>query len=97
MGASAAFTSPFGYQTNLMVYGAGGYKVGDFVRFGLPLQFIAAVVAIFVSAFFDWWWLISILLAAAAALSLGAGTMSSFAGRILKKDPSELAITSQER
>ena len=37
--ASSSFASPFGYQTNLMVYGPGGYVFKDFVRFGLPMQF----------------------------------------------------------
>jgi di/tricarboxylate transporter len=42
--ASTAFLSPLGYQTNLMVYGPGGYEFGDFVRVGAPLQLILAVV-----------------------------------------------------
>ena len=37
-GASMGFLTPFGYQTNLMVMNAGGYRFADFVRLGLPLQ-----------------------------------------------------------
>lgn len=44
--ASAAFATPFAYQTNLMVYGPGGYRFSDFLRFGLPLNVIAFVVTI---------------------------------------------------
>ncbi len=44
--SSAAFTTPIGYQTNLMIYGPGGYRFSDFVRFGLPLNIIAFVTTI---------------------------------------------------
>lgn len=44
--ASASFITPLGYQTNLMVMGAGGYKLHDFVRIGLPLSILIAMVAI---------------------------------------------------
>lgn len=49
MAASAAFATPFGYQTNVIVYQMGGYRYMDFVRVGLPLNLItcaAAIVAI---------------------------------------------------
>ena len=37
-----AFATPLGYQTNLMVYGPGGYRFSDFMRLGLPLHLLAA-------------------------------------------------------
>ena len=42
--ASTAFMTPVGYQTNLFVYGPGGYKFTDYLRVGTPLQLIFAVV-----------------------------------------------------
>lgn len=46
--ASAGFATPFGYQTNLMVMGPGGYTFMDFVRAGLPLNVIVMIVAVLV-------------------------------------------------
>ncbi|AUV80553.1 SLC13 family permease [Salinigranum rubrum] len=42
--ASTAFMTPVGYQTNLMVYGPGGYRFTDYVRVGAPLQALLTVV-----------------------------------------------------
>ena len=49
MAASAAFATPFGYQTNVLVFQMGGYSYMDFVRVGVPLNLVtwaAAMVAI---------------------------------------------------
>jgi len=46
IGATCAFASPVTYQTHLMVYGPGGYRYTDFVRVGLPLNVLCAVIAI---------------------------------------------------
>lgn len=44
--ASASFASPVSYQTNMLVYGPGGYRYADFLRVGLPLNVLLAVVAV---------------------------------------------------
>lgn len=43
---AAAFLTPIGYQTNLMVYGPGGYNFRDFMRVGLPLAVLYMIVAV---------------------------------------------------
>ena len=44
--ASAGFATPIGYQTNLIVQGAGNYKFTDFLKIGLPMDFIVMVISI---------------------------------------------------
>jgi di/tricarboxylate transporter len=46
--ASAAFLTPISYQTNLIIYGPGGYKFKDFFKIGLPVNIIYLLVALFV-------------------------------------------------
>ncbi|PIY75354.1 MAG: dATP pyrophosphohydrolase, partial [Rhodobacterales bacterium CG_4_10_14_0_8_um_filter_70_9] len=44
MSASASFATPIGYQTNTLVYMAGGYRFMDYVRIGVPMNIIVGVV-----------------------------------------------------
>jgi di/tricarboxylate transporter len=55
--ASTCFLSPIGYQPNMIIYGAGGYKFSDFFRVGLPLTLIVALICVL---FIPWWWPITI-------------------------------------
>jgi di/tricarboxylate transporter len=51
--AATAFLTPIGYQTNMMVYGPGGYRFTDYLRLGLPLT-VAAVAVILVGVPIVW-------------------------------------------
>jgi len=46
MGASASFSTPIGYQTNLMIYGPGGYRYSDYIKIGVPLNLIVGLISV---------------------------------------------------
>ena len=45
-GASASFISPYGYQTNLLVYSVGNYKLSDYVRVGIPISLVYSTLVL---------------------------------------------------
>ncbi|NBJ69838.1 MULTISPECIES: SLC13 family permease [Clostridia] len=52
--ASASFITPIGYQTNLIVYGPGGYTFKDYVKIGTPLSILVMVMTVIIVYF--WWY-----------------------------------------
>jgi len=64
LGASASFMSPFGYTTNLLIYGPGSYTYSDFLRMGTPMQIVLWIFSVTLLSIDDVYlgWIASILL-----------------------------------
>jgi di/tricarboxylate transporter len=52
-GAAANFITPMGFQTNLMVYGPGGYNFRDYIKIGWPISVMYWIVSVLA---LSWWW-----------------------------------------
>jgi di/tricarboxylate transporter len=52
LGASTSYLTPVGYQTNLFIFGPGGYRFADFLRVGGPLTLLTIVAATLVIPLF---------------------------------------------
>mmetsp|Transcript_27097 Transcript_27097/g.40742 ORF Transcript_27097/g.40742 Transcript_27097/m.40742 type:complete len:1257 (+) Transcript_27097:197-3967(+) len=94
LGASASFMSPFGYTTNLLIYGPGGYKYVDFLRIGTPMQVVLWILSVFFIVIDPSKWYISWIATFAAlvitsfALTVGSSNIfSTF--KLSKKQLSE--------
>jgi di/tricarboxylate transporter len=79
--ASSDYMTSFGYQTNLMVYSAGGYRNVDFLKFGTPLQIMCWLVATALLAIPDdkWyicWFVAFLVFFVVAAVRVTAGQFS---------------------
>jgi len=86
LGASASFMSPFGYTTNLLIYGPGGYKYADFLRIGTPMQVILWIFSVFIISIDGsiWYitWIVSSLLFITISASMSYGSFfRSFCSR----------------
>ncbi|KAJ3046511.1 Phosphoinositide phosphatase sac1 [Rhizophlyctis rosea] len=71
MAGSADFSTPIGYQTNLMVFAPGGYRFYDYIVFGLPLQILSGIFTVLCTATRQYWWLWTAVLLAINLLAWG--------------------------
>jgi len=93
LGASASFMSPFGYTTNLLIYGPGGYKYRDFVYVGSPMQIVLWILSIALLSSASLWYLSWLITAAiftiVVVVRLTNGSIASNLGGKLKMNASK--------
>mmetsp|Transcript_26730 Transcript_26730/g.53353 ORF Transcript_26730/g.53353 Transcript_26730/m.53353 type:complete len:1289 (+) Transcript_26730:191-4057(+) len=86
LAASASFMSPFGYTTNLLIYGPGGYKVKDFLYIGTPMQIVLWVLTTAIlSNTTNPWYLSWIVTSSVFVLTLVVFVFPAFVKNIFKK------------
>jgi len=93
LGASASFMSPFGYTTNLLIYGPGGYKFVDFLNIGTPMQIVLWIFSIVIlssNSFGSWliWIICFTVFLVVAGVRLTNGTRGKGMTRKAKTNPS---------
>ena len=49
IGCAGSFATPYGYQTNMMVYGPGGYRSSDYLRLGIPLTILTGIITLIIA------------------------------------------------
>ncbi len=72
MAGSADFSTPYGYQCNLMVYSPGGYNFMDYIKFGVPLQIVCAIFTVAIVFSLDQWWAYAVVFAILSPLVVAA-------------------------
>jgi len=68
---SADFSTPYGYQCNLMVYEPGGYSFSDYLKFGMPLQIVCGVFTVAIVFTLDYWWAYAVAFAFVSVVIVG--------------------------
>jgi di/tricarboxylate transporter len=93
LGASASFMTPFGYTTNLLIYGPGGYMTKDFVYFGTPMQLFLWVLStsiLTIRPWYVWWIATAVLLFVVAFFSVAKDSVGDF--RAARNKPNQNTI-----
>ena len=81
LGASASFMSPYGYTTNLLIFGPGGYRTMDFIKFGGPMQIVLWILSVlYLTVIKPWyisWLATGLCLFLVALCRVGAASLGS--------------------